>query len=35
MSSIKELSKKIDLIKKQEKNKKWFDCDEKGTTYVC
>ena len=35
MSSIKELSKKIDLIKKQEKNKKCFDCGEKGTTYVC
>ena len=35
MASIKELSKKIDLIKKQEKNKKCFDCGEKGTTYVC
>ena len=35
MSSVKELSQKLDKIKKREENKKCFDCGEKGTTYVC
>ena len=35
MSSVKELSLKLDKIKKREENKKCFDCGEKGTTYVC
>ena len=35
MSSVKELSQKLDKIKKREDNKKCFDCGEKGTTYVC
>ena len=32
---MKELSMKLDKIKKREENKKCFDCGEKGTTYVC
>ena len=32
MSSVKELSQKLDKIKKREENKKCFDCGEKGTT---
>ena len=35
MTSVKELSQKLDKIKKREENKKCFDCGEKGTTYVC
>ena len=35
MSSVKEISMKLDKIKKREENKKCFDCGEKGTTYVC
>ena len=35
MSSVKEISQKLDKIKKREENKKCFDCGEKGTTYVC
>ena len=35
MSSVKELSLKLDKIKKREENKKCFDCGEKGTTYAC
>ena len=35
MSSVKELSQKLDKLKKKEENKKCFDCGEKGTTYVC
>ena len=35
MSSVKEISMKLDKIKKREDNKKCFDCGEKGTTYVC
>ena len=35
MSSVKEISLKLDKIKKREENKKCFDCGEKGTTYVC
>ena len=35
MSSVKELSQKLDQIKRREPNKKCFDCGEKGTTYVC
>ncbi len=35
MSSVKELSQKLEKIKKREENKKCFDCGEKGTTYVC
>ena len=32
---MKELSQKLDTIKKREENKKCFDCGEKGTTYAC
>ena len=35
MSSVKELSQRLDQIKKREPNKKCFECGEKGTTYVC
>ena len=35
MTSVKELSQKLDKIKRREENKKCFDCGEKGTTYVC
>ena len=35
MTSVKEISLKLDKIKKREENKKCFDCGEKGTTYVC
>ena len=35
MISIKELSKKLDKLKNIEENKKCFECEEKGTTYVC
>ena len=35
MTSVKELSQKLDKIKRREENKKCFDCWEKGTTYVC
>ena len=35
MASVKEISMKLDKIKKREENKKCFDCGEKGTTYVC
>ena len=35
MTSVKEISMKLDKIKKREENKKCFDCGEKGTTYVC
>jgi len=41
MSSVKELSQKLDKIKKREENKKCFDCGEKGTicidfgTFIC
>jgi hypothetical protein len=35
MASVKELSLRLDKLKKKEENKKCFDCGEKGTTYVC
>ena len=35
MASQKEIALKVDKLKKNEENKKCFDCGEKGTTYVC
>ena len=35
MTSIKELSSKLNKIKNLEENKKCFECGEKGTTYIC
>ena len=35
MTSVKEISAKLNELKKREENKKCFDCGEKGTTYVC